>query len=728
MSQALRILHTADSHIGADLPARPRLATPRRGDDFVSSFRRVIHRAFELDVDLVIHSGDLFNRSKPSSRALIAATEPLLEVAVAGIPVVIVPGNHERSTIPASVLLSHPNIHIAADPRTIPLSLRGLRVAVAAFPCLRRDSAAAFPEALRTTEWSRMRADLRILAVHQTFESATCGPNSFRFRSGDDVVDRTSIPAEFDYVAAGHVHRHQQLTMPDDHDPPIVYCGSPDRISFAEASEPKGCVLVQQVDGRLVPTFLEHDVRPMSLWPMDVTGMTRSQIREAFETILTALPANAIAQVRMSGCCTSGALRDLRVTALARESRPDVLLSVTTRDVEHMATGGVPRSTGGTGSVFVRLRAPNEEVFRATSEDTRCIPSGCGVYAMYDRADRVLYIGKSKTVRARVRAHIRGDAGANFFRGWSRHIAEIEVRAACSDLEALLIEAELVRRSRPPFNRQMRRWKQYCYLGENGLPFRQLEVQTRPRAGEGCFGPFRSRHLARSLAEVIAEQFRLARCPQGASDDGTLTFLKGADSACLCDRYYRGLCLGPCAHRTSQAAYGGQVAARNALLRGENDSAVRELELHVEQAGAHGAPNEEERRLSRTAMTLRAAFEYAATLREAEQLVGGLLLMPGLDGSCRSATLTPRGAHFDVLHNNPADAQRLLVSHRRFTCRLNASRIRRLPTAVLDSLCMIARQLRRGGEEYRFLAYEETTDMHARTLLATAFGGQGVEA
>lgn len=74
----LRILHTADSHIGAALPARPRHTRPRRGDDFIASFRHVLGEAFRAEVDLVIHAGDLFDRSRPSCRALTAAAEPTL--------------------------------------------------------------------------------------------------------------------------------------------------------------------------------------------------------------------------------------------------------------------------------------------------------------------------------------------------------------------------------------------------------------------------------------------------------------------------------------------------------------------------------------------------------------------------------------------------------------------------------------------------------------------------
>ena len=118
MSRLLRILHIADSHIGAQLPARPRSRRPRRGDDFIASFRRVLDRAREFDVDLVLHAGDVFDEPSPSNAAISAAALPLLELAAAGLPVVILPGNHERSAIPASLLFSHPNLHIVRRPDT----------------------------------------------------------------------------------------------------------------------------------------------------------------------------------------------------------------------------------------------------------------------------------------------------------------------------------------------------------------------------------------------------------------------------------------------------------------------------------------------------------------------------------------------------------------------------------------------------------------------------------
>ncbi|UCF32463.1 MAG: metallophosphoesterase, partial [Phycisphaerales bacterium] len=190
MGDQLRILHLADTHIGSQLPGRPRNGARRRGDDFVDSYRRVLAHAAEGGVDLVIHAGDVFDMPNPSQRATFEAALPLLELAAEGVPVLIVPGNHERSAIPASLLLAHPNIHIAAESGTWTFHVRKMRVAIAALPCLRRQSAARFADALGATMWHNRRGDVNILAVHQTFESATCGPGNFRFRSGEDVVER----------------------------------------------------------------------------------------------------------------------------------------------------------------------------------------------------------------------------------------------------------------------------------------------------------------------------------------------------------------------------------------------------------------------------------------------------------------------------------------------------------------------------------------------------------
>ncbi len=711
MGGSLRILHTADSHIGAALPVRPRHDRPRRGDDFVDSFARVVHRAMQRRIDLAIHAGDLFNRSSPSSRALVAAAEPLLKLATADIPVVIVPGNHERSTIPSCLLLSHPNIHIVTEPCTLTFRSSGLRIAVSALPCLRRGSAGQFSSALDATGWSKTRADVRILAVHQTFESATCGPADHRFRSGDEVVERSDIPAAFDYVAAGHVHRHQVLSAADTDGPPIVYSGSPDRISFAEIDEPKGFVLVEHAGDRLVHSFIEHDVRPMSLWPVDVTSLTRDNIVEQFTAIVQALPPQSIAQVRLTGCSANGSLRGLSLAETARKLRPDVLLTVSARAVEFSPQSARPSRTGVAASAFAALNAPAEELHKASTDTTRNLPPHTGVYALYEGTGRLLYVGKSNNVRARVQAHLRGKTGANFFAGWARQITAVEARTTHSELEALLIEAELIRGLRPPFNRQMRRWSDYCYLCENGKPHGQLGITRHATASRACFGPFRTRHSAETVREAVAELFGLALCPDEESPSQALLPLDNAEGANLCERHFRGLCSGPCAERIGREEYHRLVHQRDALLSGMEDSALRKLETQLEGEVHPDAKHDARDLPVQRAKTLRTALNQTATLRAAEALVDALLLLPGPDGCAKTATLTLDGVHFDVLHNDLADARRILSRHGTLTRRRSRSGPARLPKTVADSLSIAARQLRQEPDPYRVISRQQTRDL-----------------
>ena len=96
----IRILLLADTHLGFDLPLRPRVRRRRRGEDFLANHRRALQPALRGEVELVVHGGDVFHRPGVPPSLVYQGMEPLMEVAEAGIPVVVVPGNHERGRIP----------------------------------------------------------------------------------------------------------------------------------------------------------------------------------------------------------------------------------------------------------------------------------------------------------------------------------------------------------------------------------------------------------------------------------------------------------------------------------------------------------------------------------------------------------------------------------------------------------------------------------------------------
>jgi len=714
MAQPLRILHTADSHIGADWPDRPRTDRPRRGDDILASFRRVLAAAVQQRVDLVLHAGDLFDRPDQGARLLTAAAEPILNAAVAGIPVVIVPGNHERSIIPASVLLSHPNIHVLTTPATRLFHLRGTSVAVSGFACLRRGAARQFARAVAETGWQEVSASLRILLVHQTFESATCGPAGFRFRSGDDVVERAAVPDALHYVAAGHVHPHQVLAHPYAGGPPIVYAGSPDRIHFAEIGEPKGYVRIEVRGNRLTHTFVEHAVRPMVIRPMDVSGLSRAALVEHVESILCGLPEAAVIQLRMTGQAHSDLLHGLGLAQMARRLRPDVSFSVVTSGIERPIRTPRRAVAASPGTAFDVLEAPAAAILRCTTGNARHLPRRAGVYALHDAAGRLLYVGKAQDVRTRIRAHLHDIDRSNFFRGWAQQVARVDIRPVDSDLEALLVEAELIRRWRPPFNRQMRRWTEYCYLVENGHPFGALHVTPRPDPRRPSFGPFRSRRTAEAIRTAAATLLRLALCPPELRDDR----LPAAGGARLCERYFADQCAGPCAGRISPAEYTRRTKQRDALLSGRDDAPLRRLESALASAEDEARARDPQDNLQ-FARVLRAAFDHAAMLRHAEKLRYGLLLLPARPGVRKVAVLGNQSVQFDSLQHDVADAGRLITRWRAAVAwETNGPR---LSAETADALLIVARALRCRPAGARYVGPAALSNLPPAALQQEAF-------
>ncbi len=712
MADGLRILHLADSHIGAGLPRRPRVDRPRRGHDIVASYRTALAQARTHDVDLVIHAGDVFDTPRPTSAALAAAAAPLLELAAGGIPIVIVPGNHERSAIPCSLLMAHPHIHILAEPGTRCFRIRGQTLAVTGLPCIRRQADALFADALKATDWERVHADWRILTVHQTFDTARCGPANYRFRSGDNVVERSTVPRAFHYVAAGHIHRHQVL-HPDSAGPPIVYAGSPDRISFAERDEPKGCVLIETNGAGLTHRFLEHPVRPMQLTPIDVTGLRNGQVREAVIAALDALPSGAMAMLRLTGRAAPGALTGLRFADLARRRRPDALVASSTRSVEY-ESAGAPAAPRHRGSAFSGLPRGDDDPHHARVDALNALPKLRGVYALYDADDRLLYIGKAANLRTRVQSHVRGGAPGGFFDGWTRQIARVEARPAHSELEALLVEADRIRRLRPPFNRRMRRWADYCYVVEDPDAHGSLAVSSTPLTNRRSYGPYRSRFAAQALIDALAEVFAVAQCPgeqRAPSAAPLLPFLVDAPATRLCDRYYLKLCSGPCAGRITEPDYAARLRARHALLRGEDETVVAAQEVEAERAaGADDCAA----RCRRIAETLRQAFDQGAMLRQAEQLRGGLVLLPGAE-QARPVVLLNGDVRFDIL-DGTASAERVLRNLRRRPDPTDGP----LSKAMVDACWLIVQRRAREPAQYPFLAPAQCATLSPADLLRMA--------
>lgn len=331
-----RVLLVADTHLGFDLPFRPRIQRRRRGHDFFANFERVLQAAYQGAVDLVVHGGDLFYRSRVPEALVEMAMTPLVRVAELGIPVFLVPGNHERSRIPLHLWTMHPNIHIFDQPRTYVCPLEKGSIALSGFP-FSRGIRGAFQELVCQTRHTDVKADVHLLCMHQTVEGAQVGTQDYVFRNGADIVRGRDIPAGFSAVLAGHIHRAQVLT----HDlsqrflaAPVIYPGSIERTSFAERNEQKGYMVVTlglsgPDQGRLMDvSFVELPARPMISLTVELLKIGELSVTDLLGEQLSALNPDSVVRIQLQGPGATDAQRILSAACLRELAPPSMNITL----------------------------------------------------------------------------------------------------------------------------------------------------------------------------------------------------------------------------------------------------------------------------------------------------------------------------------------------------------------------------------------------------------------
>jgi len=234
----VKILFFADTHLGFDFPLRPRLKIRRRGQDFFNNFHKIMTYAENRRPDFLVHGGDLFFRSRVAPSIVDKVYKAFFDfVEKTGIPIFIVPGNHERSYLPQSLYLAHPLINVFNRPRYFTLKKDDIKVTLYGFPFYRGDIRTQFKYLLKQCGWNKSLSSLQLLVLHQAVDGAQVGPSDYTFKYNKDVIDIRDIPANIAAVLSGHIHRRQILYSDKV---PVIYPGSIERTSFAEKNEQKG--------------------------------------------------------------------------------------------------------------------------------------------------------------------------------------------------------------------------------------------------------------------------------------------------------------------------------------------------------------------------------------------------------------------------------------------------------------------------------------------------------
>jgi len=270
----------------------------------------------------------MFFRSRVHPSIVERAFAPLLRIADAGIPVYIVPGNHERSNIPQSLLETHSNINIFNTTKTFLFDSGGIKIALAGFPYYRDGIRNNFRNILDNNKIFETGADFRFLCMHHIVEGAYVGRQHHIFRAGDDVIRAKDIPANIDAVLCGHVHTNQILKKDPSGKPlatPVFYPGSTERTSFAEREETKGYfVFTLSVDHLTKETsktgrFVKLKTRPMIELEIKTQNMSVFKCKQTVIAKLKNADPESIVRLKPQGpvprhllpCFRAGFLRSI---------------------------------------------------------------------------------------------------------------------------------------------------------------------------------------------------------------------------------------------------------------------------------------------------------------------------------------------------------------------------------------------------------------------------------
>lgn len=257
----MKILHCADSHLGFSAYRRvSESGVNVRELDVYEAFSSLVDRILKLSPDVVIHAGDLFDGVRPNNRALSLALKQLLRLDAAGIPLVLVAGNHEtprlRETGHIFKVFEHlKNVYTVFEGyEQISFEFEGKKVVVHGLPHMRNKEEF---EAELSHVLPVESADVNVLVAHGGVVEI---PEFSMHESNEALLPVERFESLFDYVALGHYHNYSVVNSRGN----VLYCGSLEQLSFAEAKSEKGFVVASfDENGDLSTRFFECSVRGM---------------------------------------------------------------------------------------------------------------------------------------------------------------------------------------------------------------------------------------------------------------------------------------------------------------------------------------------------------------------------------------------------------------------------------------------------------------------------------
>ncbi len=370
----IKILHLSDIHLGSGFShGRTHAETGQntRLEDFVKTLTCCIDRAINQPVDLVLFGGDAFPDATPPPYVKQAFAAQFRRLADAEIPTVLLVGNHDQhsqgqggASLGIYRTLAVPGFIVGDRLETYCIPTRNGAVQVITLPWLTRSALLTRPETEGKTLGEINQLLIERLTVVLEAQIRQLDPEIPTVLLGHLMADKASLGAErflavgkgftvplsllarphFDYVALGHVHKHQNLNP--NNDPPVIYPGSIERVDFSEEKEDKGYVLIELEKGKVNWQFCTLAVRKFITIKVDL-----SQAENPQEKLLKAIAKKEIedAVVRLIYQLRSDQLDLIENSSLHQALEVAHTYSIQPELVSQLARPRVPELEAGSG-------------------------------------------------------------------------------------------------------------------------------------------------------------------------------------------------------------------------------------------------------------------------------------------------------------------------------------------------------------------------------------------
>lgn len=212
-------------------------------------------------------------------------------------------------------------------------------------------------------------------------------------------------------------------------------------------------------------------------------------------------------------------------------------------------------------------------------EELKKLPGKPGVYLMHDEKDQIIYVGKAISLKNRVRQYFQSSRNKSAkIEQMVKHIRSFEYIVTDSELEALVLECNLIKEHRPKYNTMLMDDKGYPFIRvtvEEDYP-RVLLAREMKRDKSRYFGPYTSAGAVKDTIELIRKIYHIRNCNRNLPKD------TGKERPCL--NYHIGQCKAPCQGYISKEEYSGYIADVIRFLNGHYDEVLKSLEAQMQEA------------------------------------------------------------------------------------------------------------------------------------------------